>query len=92
MAGKPDIQIIDEAYKQERIILTHDSDFGTLAVAGHHRFTGIIYIRPGHIRGGLTIETMKTLLAQNIEFTVGMIIIVQRQDNDIRIRIRNLGE
>ncbi len=92
LAGSSDRRIIDEANKTNRIILTHDSDFGTLAVVGRHAFTGIIYIRPGHIRGVFAIDTMKSLFAQDLNFSTGMIIIAQRQNDSLKIRIRNMGE
>jgi predicted nuclease of predicted toxin-antitoxin system len=42
-----DTQILSEAYARRRFVLTHDSDFGTLAVHRGEPFTGIIYLRPG---------------------------------------------
>ena len=92
LAGASDIRIINEAYNTDRIILTHDSDFGTLAVIGNHAFKGIIYIRPGHITGDFSIETIKSLFSQNLDFTERTIIIAQRQNDEVKIRIRNTGD
>jgi len=88
LTGKSDHAIISEALKTERIIITHDSDFGSIAVAGGEPFTGIIYIRPGHIKGDYAIETIKTVLQQDIEISEGMIIVAQRQNETVKIRIR----
>ena len=42
-AGMDDEQILDIAHDQGRAVVTHDSDFGTLAIAAGKPFTGIIY-------------------------------------------------
>lgn len=91
LTGKPDLHIIKEAYKSGRIILTHDSDFGTLAVASRQSFNGIVYIRPGHINGEYVIETIKSLFEQDIDIIPGTIIIVRREDNYLKIRVRRQG-
>jgi predicted nuclease of predicted toxin-antitoxin system len=88
LTGKSDHIIINEALKTDRIIITHDSDFGSIAVAGGETFTGIIYLRPGHIKGDYAIETIKTVLQQDIEVSLGMIIVAQRQNETVKIRIR----
>jgi len=88
LAGKSDRVIIEEAYRVGRIIITHDSDFGTLAVSGGQPFTGIIYLRPGHIKGHYVIETLKTVLLQEIEITAGVIIVALRQNDTVKIRVR----
>jgi predicted nuclease of predicted toxin-antitoxin system len=48
MLGKSDQLLLDLAYREKRIILTQDSDFGTLVFAGGQSFWGIVYVRPGH--------------------------------------------
>jgi len=88
LTGKSDHVIISEALKTGRIIITHDSDFGSIAVAGGEPFTGIIYIRPGHIKGDYAIKTIKTVLQQDNEVSTGMIIVAQRQNETVKIRIR----
>jgi predicted nuclease of predicted toxin-antitoxin system len=42
-----DSQLGDRAYALARFVLTHDSDFGTLAVHRGKAITGILYVRPG---------------------------------------------
>jgi len=43
--GSNDRYILDMAYADERFVLTHDSDFGTLAINEGAPCYGIIYIR-----------------------------------------------
>lgn len=58
--GIPDTQVLENATDANRVVLTHDSDFGGMAVIGA-KFTGIIYLRPGHIRADFTIKTLEAI-------------------------------
>ena len=42
-----DAEILSRAHADCRFVLTHDSDFGELAVNRGEPYTGIIYVRPG---------------------------------------------
>ena len=43
--GKDDEYLLKKAFRDSRFILTHDSDFGTLAVKEGKSYFGIIYLR-----------------------------------------------
>ena len=43
-----DFEVIERAINEERIILTFDSDFGTLVFKEGHRPLGVIYFRLPH--------------------------------------------
>lgn len=88
LLGHSDKDIINESYKEERFIITHDSDFGTLAIAQGLSYSGIIYLRPGHKKGQNSIETIKTLFKQRIEVKDKMIIVAVKNNEQIKIRIR----
>ena len=49
LLGSDDVEVIRRAYVQGRVVLTHDADFGKLAVQVGEPFIGIVYLRPGHI-------------------------------------------
>jgi predicted nuclease of predicted toxin-antitoxin system len=42
--GKEDQEILDIAFREHRFVLTHDSDFGTLAINEGRPFYGILNI------------------------------------------------
>ena len=58
--GLPDTNVLPQATESNRVVLTHDSDFGGMAVFGA-KFTGIIYLRPGHIRADFTIKILEAI-------------------------------
>lgn len=91
LVGSEDVALLRLAMNESRVIVTHDSDFGTLAVAGGEPHHGIIYLRPGHIGPEFTIETLQTLFAQDLQVAPPFIIVAVRSGSQVRIRIRQRG-
>ena len=54
LVGATDIAILEHARSQNRVLLTHDSDFGQLAIHAGQPYVGIVYLRPGHISADFT--------------------------------------
>lgn len=73
-----------------RIVLTHDSDFGTLALAYQQPIVGILYVRPGHIQPSFTIDSLTAILDRTYEVTPPFIIVGTRQGRRVHIRARQL--
>jgi predicted nuclease of predicted toxin-antitoxin system len=48
--GTSDADILCQAFEERRIVLTHDRNFSTLAIAGQQSTFAILHVRPGHIR------------------------------------------
>jgi predicted nuclease of predicted toxin-antitoxin system len=47
--GRDDATVLRHAHEDNRVVVTHDLAFGRSALADGAAFTGIIYLRPGHI-------------------------------------------
>ena len=86
--GAHDVELIRLSVQQRRIILTHDRDFGKLAIAAREQVTGIMYLRPGHLDPERTIADLNALLLHNPDVDVPCVIVVQRRLNGTQIRIR----
>lgn len=89
--GQDDSSLLAAAHDQQRIVVTHDRDFGTLAIAESQPMTGIIYLRPGHIDPQFSIQTWRTLILQNLELEPPFLIVAQHVDTQVRVRVRSLG-
>lgn len=85
--GLPDADVLQQANESNRVVLTHDSDFGGMAVLGS-KFTGIIYLRPGHIRADFTIKTLKAIRDNAPEVTPPFILVAERTGDIVKIRVR----
>lgn len=88
--GAEDIAIIRSALAAKRVVLTHDSDFGSLAIAGREPIYGIVYLRPGHIQAEFTIQTLKTLFDSGLHLTPPFLLVGVRRDQVVRTRLRPL--
>lgn len=75
--GRADDELLEEAYRQGRIVLSHDGDFGTLALLGGRPVAGIVRVRPGHARAHVTIGALDRLLALDLDPTPPFLIVVQ---------------
>jgi predicted nuclease of predicted toxin-antitoxin system len=56
LAGKQDREILGYAHERGWVVLTHDSDFGTLSIAMGEPYIGIVFLRPGHISPGVVLQ------------------------------------
>ena len=87
--GLSDAGVLQEATEAERVVLTHDSDFGGLALMGAE-FIGIVYLRPGHIRANFTIKTLEAIRDNAPEVSPPFIIVAERTGDTVKIRVRQL--
>ena len=77
------------SFKENRVIITQDRDFGKLIYTQNSDFIGILYLRPGHILPQFHIQTLEHLLESNIQLESPFILIAENFGNSIKIRIRN---
>jgi len=61
-AGASDVELLRWAMSQGRVVITHDADFGTLAVLQNEPLVGLVYLRPGHIDPQFTMATIQAVL------------------------------
>jgi len=90
LRGSVDAELMSWAFKDERGIITHDSDFGTLAFVNDEPFHAILYLRPGHFDPSFTIETIKQLLTEKIDIPIPSIVSVTRKKEELQIRINRV--
>jgi predicted nuclease of predicted toxin-antitoxin system len=75
--GRSDAELLEEAHRDGRVVLTHDGDFGTLALLARRPVVGIVRVRPGHIRAQVTIDALDRLLALDLDLWPPFLIVVQ---------------
>jgi predicted nuclease of predicted toxin-antitoxin system len=90
LSGSPDEAVLAAAVAESRVIITHDRDFGRLAILANQSVFGIVYFRPGHIDAQFTIETISTLDLQAIELSPPFILVAERRGPHVRFRRRHL--
>ena len=83
-----DSQILAQAYAMGRFVLTHDADFGTLAVHRGEPIIGILYLRPGGRPPAQVIADVQALLEAQIDWTPPVIAVYRAG----RLRLRRSSE
>ncbi len=83
-----DATVLATAVAEGRVVITHDGDFGSLAVLAGATVIGIIYLRPGHVDPEFVVGMLTVLSQAVIEVQPPFIVVVQRRENDVRIRFR----
>ena len=91
LIGSKDRDLIPIAFEEERIILTQDNDFGQIIFTSQVDFIGIVYLRPGHFPGEKHMQTLQSIIDQNIDFTPRFILTAENKNDAVRIRLRQLG-
>jgi len=79
-----DRDILANAHAMRRFVLTHDSDFGTLAIHRNQAITGIIHLRQGERTSAEVIEDLQDLLKMQVDWTPPMIAVYR--SGHLRIR------
>lgn len=89
LIGSSDKEILQFAWTDKEVILTQDSDFGSLIYTLNLDFYAIVYLRPGHFSGQHHIETLKALIKLDVHLNPPFIIVAENYDGKIKIRIRD---
>ena len=84
-----DIEILQHSFKNNLVVLTHDSDFGKIVYSQKVDFVGIVYLRPGHFQPAFTITSLKTVFGYELDFIPPFIAVIEQKDNIVKVRLRN---
>ncbi|MEI6826189.1 MAG: DUF5615 family PIN-like protein [Desulfuromonadales bacterium] len=84
--GTSDDILLDLALKEQRFVVTHDADFGALAINNEMPCYGVLYIRLMNQRAINVIEVLKTMVAMNPIISSGSLVVI----SETRIRVRML--
>lgn len=88
LSGSTDARVLEFAVQQNRAVVTHDRDFGTLAIAAGKPFYGIIYLRPGQVDVLESIVSFNALLEGVKDVVPPFILVIQNTNSGVRIRYR----
>jgi predicted nuclease of predicted toxin-antitoxin system len=91
LGGRSDADILQHAHAQRRAILTHDADFGGLVIAQERPFTGIIYLRPGHISAHYVLEIIGAIASTTADVEPPFLVVAERKADMVKVRIRLRG-
>lgn len=85
--GKDDADLLQKAAKTRRFVISHDRDFGKLAINQRQSCYGVIYLRLKDQRSANAIRVMREFLERNLDVRPGTLIVLQES----RARIRRVS-
>ena len=88
VGGAGDRRILAAAHAAGRAVLTHDRDFGTLAVREGEPFTGIIFLRPGHIDPAVVLGMLDAVAALAVDVDPPFILVAELSGQRVHVRFR----
>lgn len=83
--GKSDAFLLRKAWKAQRFIITHDRDFGKLAIDQHEPCYGVFYLRLRDQRALNAIAAMNRFLSTKTPIQSGTLIVIQESKARIRL-------
>lgn len=89
LIGSNDDELLKTCVQQERVIVTHDSDFGRLALLAGQSIIGIIFLRPGHVDPHFTINNVQAILDVDPKLAAPFVLVARRHGNRVRLRVRS---
>lgn len=89
LLGSDDVAILQRAHAARRVVLTTIRIFGKLAIQAGEPYTGVLFLRPGHISPGFVLDALAALEASSISVTPPFIAVVERKDDRVRVRVRS---
>jgi predicted nuclease of predicted toxin-antitoxin system len=88
LVGASDSILLARATAENRVIVTHDADFGLLTVRQGLPLVGVIFLRPGHIDTSFVLQTNDTLRGADVEVEPPFLIVAEHRQNRVLIRLR----
>lgn len=85
------MSFLRRAIAENCIVLTHDRDFGTLAVRSGEPFLGIVYLRPGHTSPAQVLAVLDAIDNSKLELIPPFLLVARRRGDTVRIRVRRSG-
>lgn len=82
--GRDDVFLLQRAWATQRFVISHDRDFGKLAIAQQKPCYGVMYLRVRDQRATNTIAVMQQFLKRRIAIQSGSLVVIQ----EFRARIR----
>jgi predicted nuclease of predicted toxin-antitoxin system len=89
LRGSDDVAVLRRAHAMGRVVVTHDADFGKLAIQAGEPYTGIVFLRPGHISPSFVLGALAALEASSINVIPPFIAVIERKVDHVRVRVRS---
>ena len=77
LASLDDEEVLALGTREKRFVLTHDADFGRLAIASQVTIEGVLFVRPGDDPPSVVIERLRRLMLLNCDWSPPLLAVYQ---------------
>lgn len=91
LSGSSETTLLQLATSQDRVVVTYDSDFGTLVIRGGQTVYGILFIRPADMKAYQVIEMLDSIATMETELEPPFIITAKRTGQNVNVRVRTVA-
>ncbi len=85
--GRLDEELLQIAYQEDRFVLTHDADFGALAIHQGKPCYGILYLRLNNMQPVMIVQVLAGFMQKDVEIARHTILVIEEK----RVRLRRIG-
>lgn len=85
--GRSDEELLQVAYQEDRFVLTHDADFGALAIHQGKPCYGILYLRLNNMQPAMIVQVLAGFMQKDVEIAPHTILVIEEK----RVRLRRIG-
>lgn len=91
LLGATDRQILAASQQTSRLVLTYDSDFGTLAIRDGEPCLGIVFVRPGNLSADEVTGMLAEATRQIPSLDPPFLLLLEMRSGFSRMRLRRIG-
>ena len=92
LGGAADRDVLRAAHRTGRVVLTHDADFGPLAIRDGEPFVGVVFVRPGHVSATVVLSVLDSVETVKADLDPPFVVVAERRGNETRIRARAVDQ
>ncbi len=78
------------AFQEQRVIVTHNSDFGMIVFTRNEPFVGILHLTLGHFDALPHVQSLNAILESELSLQMPFILIAENTGTSVKIRLRQL--
>ena len=92
LVGTSDFELLDRAARRDQVVLTYDSDFGTLAIRDELPSSGIVFVRPGSLASREVTAMLQAADREIPALDPPFILVLDRRSDRSRFRLRRFDK
>ena len=87
--GTTDEELVEKAFRENRVIVTEDNDFGEIVFKKRPDFIGVIHLKPGSFFFQFHVQTLSAIFKSDLDIDPPFFLSAENKNGRVRISLRN---